>query len=196
MLIPAFQSFANLSAVSRDFQDILISNTWNKIYFKFASKDSPEMAAEILGKQRQYMHSVSRSENEGESAANLRATPQGSASKGGGHSESWRETEDFRVTPDQLRSLGMGEAFVMSGARVFHIKTPMLKFPDKIPLYEVSRRKVSVPANEKGLELEKRYKDFLIGPGDDADYGTAREVAEQREADAEAKTKAAGDPAA
>lgn len=174
MLLPAFQSFANLSAVSKDFQDIIISNTWNKIYFKFASKDSPEMAAEIMGKERRYAYSVSRSENEGASAANLRATPQGSASKGGGHSESWRETEEYRVTPDQLRSIGMGECFVMSGPRVFHIRTPMLNFP-KVPEYRVIRRKVELPRDEGVMDMDKRYKSFLIG-GDDEDFGTSDEV--------------------
>lgn len=160
-MIPAFQTFANLRAISPDFEDIIIGNTWNKVFFKFASKDSPETAAEIMGKTKKFIRSLSVSENEGASNNNLRATPQGNASKGGGMSESWRESEEYRVTPDHLKSMGMGEAVVMSGPRVFHIKTPMLLFPP-IPEFKASRHKTSMPADEIGLDLKDRYKEFLM----------------------------------
>ena len=161
-IIPAFQSFANLSVVSPDFADIIIQNTWNKCFFKFASKDSPEQAAEIIGKTRKFAYSLSRSENEGASASNLRATPHGSESKGGGFSESYRESEEYRVTPDQLKALSMGECFVMSGPRVFHVRTPMIKWPSPTPEYQVVRRKVAMPPDEFGLDFEGRYREFLM----------------------------------
>lgn len=167
-MLPAFQSFANLSVVSPDFADIIIGNTWNKVFFKFASKDSPETAAEIIGKATKFTKTMSRSENEGESANNLRATPQGSASSGAGLSEAYREVEDYRVTPDQLKSIGMGEAFVMSGPRVFHIKTPMLEFPKPVPEYRVTRHKISMAPDELGLDLPDRYKEFLMAGDPDA----------------------------
>lgn len=177
-MLPAFQSFANLSVVSPDFADIIIQNTWNKVFFKFASKDSPEMAAEIIGKTKRFARSMSKSENEGESTANLRATPAGNASKGGGLSESWREQEEFRVTPDQLKSVGMGEAFVISGSRIFHIKTPMLQLPGPLPEFKAMRRKVAMPSDERGLDFEDRYKEFLIASQDegqaDMDTGGGR----------------------
>lgn len=167
-MVPAFQTFANLSQVSPDFADIIIGNTWNKVLFKFASKDSPEMAAEIIGKTKKFAYSLSMSESEGNSAQNLRATPQGSASKSGGMSESYRQSEEYRVTPDQLRSLGMGQAFLLSGPRVFHIKTPMLKFPEPVPEFKVLRRQIPMPADEVGLNLPDRYKEFLMAVEDEA----------------------------
>jgi hypothetical protein len=160
-MLPAFQSFANLSVVSPDFSDIIVQNTWSKVFFKFASKDSPEMAAEIIGKTKKYAYTLSKSENEGNSASQLRATPQGSASKGGGMAESWREQEEYRVTPDQLKSLSMGEAFLMCGPRVFHIRTPMLTFPEPLPEYRVMRRYSKMPPDETGLDLGLDYKQFL-----------------------------------
>jgi hypothetical protein len=166
-MVPAFQTFANLRTVSPDFEDIIVGNTWNKVFFKFASKDSPETAAEIMGKTTKYMKSLSVSENEGASAANLRAAPQGSASKGGGMSESWRESEEYRVKPDHLKSLGMGEAFVMSGSRVFHVRTPMLNFPSKVPEYSVIRRKTTMAADELPLDFPQKYKEFLVSGGHD-----------------------------
>jgi ABC-type oligopeptide transport system ATPase subunit len=166
-MLPAFQSFANLSVVSPDFADIIVQNTWNKVFFKFASKDSPEQAAEIIGMTKKFAYSLSKSENEGESAQNLRATPQGSASKGGGFSESYRQSEEYRVTPDQLKALGMGEAFVMSGPRIFHLKTPMINWPSPTPEYRVARRKTSLPADEFELDFESRYREFLLSAEDE-----------------------------
>lgn len=165
-MIPAFQTFANLRAISPDFEDIIIGNTWNKVFFKFASKDSPETAAEIIGKHTKHIRSLSVSENEGNSAQNLRATPQGSASKGGGMSESWRESEEYRVSPEHLKSMGMGEAVVMSGSRVFHIKTPMLEFAGDIPEFRKTKHPTFMPADEQGLDLKDRYKEFLMSVED------------------------------
>jgi intracellular multiplication protein IcmO len=178
-MLPAFQTFANLRAVSPDFEDIIIGNTWNKVFFKFASKDSPETAAEIIGKVTKYVRSLSMSENEGSSASNLRATPQGSASKGGGLAESWRESEDYRVKPEHLKSLGMGEAVVMSGPRVYHIRTPMLNFPAPIPEFKKTRHRVSVPPDEPGLDLELEYKSFIQMPQTMADLGGGKEEPDQ-----------------
>lgn len=167
-MIPAFQTFANLRAISPDFEDIIIGNTWNKVFFKFASKDSPETAAEIIGKTKKYIRSLSMSENEGNSANNLRATPQGNASKGGGMSESWRESEEYRVAPEHLKSMGMGEAVVMSGSRVFHIRTPMLSFEGKIPEFRKTKHPTYMGADEQQLDLKERYKEFLMAADDGA----------------------------
>lgn len=165
-MIPAFQTFANLRAISPDFEDIIIGNTWNKVFFKFASKDSPETAAEIIGKHKKFVRSLSMSASEGNSAQALRATPDGSASSSGAIGESWREDEVYRVNPDHLKSMGMGEAVVISGARVFHIKTPMLKFPP-IPGFKKTKHKPVMPSDELGLDLQSRYQEFLISVPDD-----------------------------
>jgi len=171
-LIPAFQSFANLSAVSPDFADIIIQNTWNKILFKFGSKDSPEMAADIIGKTVTFQKTYSKSNNESKSQTLLRTNPQ--SSEGGGHglSESWRESEVHRVTPDQLKSLGIGEAVVMSGARMFHLNTPMLDFPKTVQPFKAIRHPCKVPSGEFELGFEKRYREFLMDANDGED-GTA-----------------------
>jgi hypothetical protein len=161
-MMPAFQSFANLAAVSKDFTDMLIQNIWTKVFFKFGSSDSAEYAAEILGSIKRAVYSVSLSESEGASANNMRVTPQGSDSKGGGLSQSWRDSDEFRVSPEKLKAMGMGECVVMSGPRIFHVKTPMLLFPKNIPTYEIVRHKVLMPADEQPLDMRTRYKEFLI----------------------------------
>lgn len=161
-MIPAFQTFANLRTVGPDFEDIIIGNTWNKVCFKFASKDSPETAAEIIGKTKKFAKSLSMSVNEGESSANIRTTPQGNASDGAGMSESWRESEEYRVSPEHLKSLGLGEAILLSGSRVFHINTPMMEFPSEISPFKVNRHRVFLPPNELGMNLKDQYEQFLM----------------------------------
>lgn len=161
-MLPAFQTFANLRTVGPDFEDIIIGNTWNKVCFKFASVDSPETAAEFIGKSKKMVKSLSMSKNEGESSSNIRTNPQGNASDGAGMSESWRESEEYRVSPEHLRGLGIGEAVVLSGTRVFHIATPMLEFPKVIPEYKVTRYRTSMPPTESPLNLDAEYKQFLM----------------------------------
>lgn len=160
-MIPAFQSFANLSVVSPDFADIIIQNTWNKVFFKFGSKDSPEIAAEILGKTKNYAYSLSQSESRSSSAQVVQAGPQSSESNSGGTGESWREQEVFRVTPDQLRRMGKGEAVVMSGPRIFHLKTPMLQM-GKVRNFQIIKHPTSVPPGVKVLNFTERYREFLV----------------------------------
>ena len=83
-------------------------------------------------------------------------------------SQSWREVEDFRVTPDQLRALGMGEVVMMTGAKLYHLKTPMLNFPKKLPPFEIVRRHTRVPSNVKCLHFEQRLNEFLTEVGEAA----------------------------
>jgi len=160
-LVPAFQSFSQLNRVSPDFADIVVQNTWNKILFKFGTKDSTEDAAEILGKTRRYQRTVSVSANQGESAQFLRTTPQSSHSDAGGMGESWREVEEYRVTPDQLRAMDKGQAVMMMGARLYHLRTPMLHFPEDVPACRVVRHRTRVPRGQQTLHFEERLHEFL-----------------------------------
>ena len=166
-MIPAFQTFANLRTVGPDFEDSIIGNTWNKVYFKMASRDSPETAAEIIGKTTKYAKSLSTSKNEGQSASDIRTNPQGNSSDGAGMSESWRATEEYRIHPDHLKSMGMGEAVLHSGSRVFHINTPMLNFPGPIPAFKATRHRTVMPPDEQGLSLKEQYKEFLMAAQDE-----------------------------
>src|SRR5690606_8013239 len=84
------------------------------------------------------------------------------ASKGGGMSQSWRESEEYRVNPEHLKRMGMGEVCIISGSRLFHAKTPMLNFPKPVPEYKVARRPTFVPPDEKCMNLQDRYRQFLV----------------------------------
>jgi len=177
-LMPGFQAFGNLQAVSDQFADIIIQNTWSKVYYRFGSQDSAELASEMMGKAVKYIRSVSKGETEGESAQFLRVNPQAAESEGGSKSESWREDEINRVTPDHLRALPVGEAVVTIGAKVYHIKVPRLTTPidneakgeERKPelIAKPSKFPTWVPKDESTLDYAKRYESFMLAAGIEA----------------------------
>ena len=162
-LIPAFQSFSQLNKVSPDFADIVIQNTWNKIIFKFGTNDGAEQAAGLFGQEAKQQKSINMTGSESSGSQALRTRPDSSLSEGGGIGMSWREMQDFRVPPDKIMALGMGEAFALSGARVYHIKTPMLNFPKKIKSCEIAHFNMKLPKDMEPLGFEERLNEFLQG---------------------------------
>lgn len=161
-LIPAFQSFANLSVVSPDFADLIIQNTWSKALFKFGSTQAEE-AAELLGQTYEFMASLGEGRSEGSSAQILRTSPTAMSSDGTSMQASYRQSEAFRVKPDHLRALGAGECFVQIGARMYHISTPMIKMPasDKIPHFRTVHRHMKMPKDEVGCGFAENYKNYI-----------------------------------
>lgn len=131
------------------------------MFFKFGSKEAEE-ACELLGKKVGYLKSLSISESESSGAQLLRTDPNATDSDGYGVGESWRQQEEFRFEPDKLKALPIGESFVMVGARAFHIKTPMVVFPEKLPPHVVIKHHIPLPLNKTPLEFEKLYKSLLI----------------------------------
>lgn len=170
-MLPGFQSFGNLRAVSPEFADIILQNTWSKALFRFGSSDSGEVAAEMIGKIRKYVYSISQSESEGASAQFLRAAPQSSESASGGMGESWREEQDYRVSPAHLAGLGIGQCILTIGSRTYHLKVPRITTPiddeeegderDPALVFHPLRRPTRVPDGERTLDLASRYASFL-----------------------------------
>lgn len=167
MMIPAFQTFANLASVSPEFEEMIIGNTFTKVFFKLGSVDSATKAADLIGQEKKFQYSVSSSRSESNSADNLRVTPESSSSASGGVGESWRQGEDYRISADKLMQMGIGECCVKSEARVFHISTQAIEFP-KVPEFKKTNFPVSLPAGITTLDLEGQYEQFLIGLKDQA----------------------------
>ena len=172
MMVPAFQTFANLASVSPEFEEMIIGNTWTKCFFKLGSTDSATKAAEFIGQEKKFQYSVSASQSESASAQSLRVTPESSQSESGGVGESWRQTDDYRISPDKLTRMGVGECVVCSGARTFHISTQAIEFP-KVAEFKKTVHPTRMPAGYSTLDLEGQYEQFLIGLRD----STPREAA-------------------
>lgn len=162
-LVPAFQSFSQLNKVSPDFADIVIQNTWTKIIFKFGTNDGAEQAASLFGEEVMQQKSINLTGSESSGSQALRTRPDSSLSEGGGLGLSWREAKDFRVPPDKVMALGMGESFVITGARMYHIRSPMLLYPDNANTCEIARFNMRNAAGMEPLDFENRLDEFLLG---------------------------------
>lgn len=162
MMIPAFQTFANLASVSPEFEEMIIGNTWTKCFFKLGSVDSATKAADLIGQEKKFQYSVSASQSESASAQSLRVTPESSQSESGGFGESWRQMEEYRISPDKLTRMGVGECVVCSGSRTFHIGTQAIEFPP-VPEFKKTNFPTKLPTGISTLDLEGQYDQFLIG---------------------------------
>lgn len=162
-LVPAFQSFSQLNKVSPDFADIVVQNTWTKIIFKFGTNDGAEQASSLFGEEVMQQKSINLTGSESSGSQALRTRPDSSLSEGGGLGLSWREAKDFRVPPDKVMALGMGESFVITGSRMYHMRSPMLLYPDDANTCEIARFNMRNAKDMEPLDFESRLDEFLLG---------------------------------
>lgn len=126
-LFPAFQTLANLEVVSPDFAQMVLGNTWTKIFFKLGTQETAEPVADLIGKEMQIARSMTHSNNRSENNPILAVAPEGGEGEGMGVSEGEREEERHRVSPEDLKALGKGECVVLYGGdAVFNIRVPMI----------------------------------------------------------------------
>lgn len=178
-IIPGFQAMGNLGKVSPEFSDILMQNTWSKVFYRFGGADSAEAAADMIGMVKRLQYTLSTSAGAGDSAQMIQAAPQHSNSSSSGFGESWREIEEYRVTPAHLSGLGVGECVMTIARRVYHLRVPMLNTPvsnrgegevrgssfvDEFS-FVPRHNKISIPPNERPINLEKDYGRFMLGGG-------------------------------
>ncbi|WP_414039406.1 type IV secretory system conjugative DNA transfer family protein [Acidithiobacillus sp. M4-SHS-6] len=172
-MMPGFQSFANLTAVSDDFADMVTQSMYTKLFFHFGAKDSAEMAAEIIGKEKKMQYSVTSNKSEGASERFLQAAPDSSESATGAVGESWREAEEYRVSPDKLTALVPGESIVLIGNRLYHMVTPRITTPvDTAEPDSQERRdltfkplqfRTQIEDGKRGLNFAETYGKYLMG---------------------------------
>lgn len=133
ILNPAIQTMANFDAISPELQEMVIGNTWTKVYFKVGTQDSAERAGDLIGLETRPLIGISESSGSGASAqANDLSMSDGvSDNSGTGYNE--KESEEYKVSPDQLKSLGKGEAIVTyGGSQVYHIKIPYIQASEQL----------------------------------------------------------------
>lgn len=172
-MMPGFQSFANLTAVSEDFADMVTQSMYSKLFFHFGAKDSAEMAAEIIGKEKKMQYSVTSNKSEGASERFLQSAPDSSESETGATGESWREAEEYRVSPDKLTALVPGESIVLIGNRLYHMVTPRITTPvDTAESGSQERENLSfkplqfrtqMEDGKKGLNFAETYGKYMQG---------------------------------
>lgn len=126
-LMPATQTRANFEAISKELEQMITGNTWTKVFFKMGTYETAEAAANIIGKTRQGAISIAQNRGQSASGLDLNVSPvrqQGDSSALG---ITERDEEVYRVHPDQLTSLDMGECMVsFGGDRLYHIRVPLI----------------------------------------------------------------------
>lgn len=129
MLMPAVQTNSNFAAISEELSEMIEGNTWVKAYFKLGSQGTAEAAAEFVGMTKRVQKTLSVSDSTSETATLVNPSPSQSAGDSSGVSYSEKEAEEYRVSPDDFKALGKGEAIILYGGdRIYPVKIPRITF--------------------------------------------------------------------
>lgn len=136
MMIPAFQTKANLEVLGDELLRTVSGNTLTKVYFKPGENDTAEWMSEMIGEEMRADHSISASEGTGKQrSAHVGADPSGWTNQGSvGFSESLRD--QAKITGSDLMKLGKGECIVQyDGSNVYHVRSPLVSFDEQLKQY-------------------------------------------------------------
>lgn len=157
ILAPAYQTMANLESVSEEFAQMVIGNTWVKVYFKVGTHETAEKAADTIGEEKKIQDSLSIVGGESSSGKNAGTGADGSASKNENIGFGEREGDGYKVSPDDLKGLDKGEAIItIGGASVYHVRIPQITYTKSF-IEEYPRAKINHfrPRFAKGIDLFK-----------------------------------------
>lgn len=164
-MMPSVQTMANLDAISKELTEFIIGNTEINVFFRIGSQDSAEKVAELIGMELKKKYRISYSDNS--SRTDVDGVPGAPKATSSSDSFSFTEelSEEYRISPDMLKSLAKGEAIVLYGKhKIYHIKVPTFSFdPAVTPNFTINRPPPR-PAR-RGLNLHKReMQEKLLSP--------------------------------
>ncbi|KAA0946255.1 putative TraG family protein (plasmid) [Pseudomonas veronii 1YdBTEX2] len=166
-LFPAAQTLANLDVVSPDFKEMIIGNTWTKIFFKIGTQATAVECADLIGMKIGIAKSLSGTQNESSSSPLLNVAPEGGTGAAAGISEGEREQEEYKVSPDDLKALGKGECIIQYGGdQIFNVRVPMITIDKKLQK-EIGRIRINHfrKASVEGADYFKNSDKYLGGSG-------------------------------
>ena len=163
ILMPAVQTFENLSSVSEELLAFVLDNTEINVFFKVGSDETAEKVAKMIGKEMKKAVSISSTAGRMDDMTPLNPDMSQSQRSSDGFSHSEQLVEDYRITPEALMSLELGEALVLySKNRVYHIRFPLLK-PKRKTNFVLNR--FVAQQSVKGLDLHKREVQEMLSEG-------------------------------
>lgn len=168
ILMPAAQTFANFEAISPELAEMVLGNTWTKVFFKLGTHETAEKAADMIGMTRKAAKSISDSDSETDSAPNIQVAPDAALADSKGITIGMREEEVYLVHPDVLKGLDKGQCIVsFGGDKVYNIRVPMVtvsqEFRDKLGPVRINRQDLP-PV--RGLDLVNAIDRFLRADSD------------------------------
>jgi hypothetical protein len=160
---PLAQTAANFQAISDELYEMVIGNAWTKVVFKVGTQGTALETAELIGMEKTIVKTMGDTSNESSSFASLKVNPGTNVGRSSGMSYQEREQEDYRVSPDQLKSLGMGEAVITYGhTELFNVRIPRLTFSEQLEsqatTIEVNRYR---PKGVNGADFFKNADRYL-----------------------------------
>jgi hypothetical protein len=175
-----FQENSSIEALGSSFLGSIIGNTYSKLFFKPANRETADTWADLIGKHKVVVESMSRNFGGGASAAALRVTPDSQRSQSAGIGLSYKETEEYRLSAEKLARLDFGQAALLYGAsRIYDLRVPKLDFSPTMRAelgdMELQRPRSSFNRNVKGLNLFDKFKDFMTELSEMPDVRRTRE---------------------
>lgn len=168
VMIPAFQTKANLETLGPELRAMVSGNTLTKVFFKPGEPEVAQWMSEMIGKEMQVQRTISAgtSANQRQAAMGERLSKGAVDGRSSGDSLNFSESakEGFKVTPDDLAKLGKGECVVLhDGHRVFKVHVPRLTFTPEFAAQAGPFRLNHPPVSDAGigLDLLPRAREFL-----------------------------------
>lgn len=167
VMLPAFQTRANLEVLGEELRAMVSGNTLTKVFFKPGEPDTAEWMADMIGKEMQTQYSVSASSSTAhkDTTFNERvikgSTDSDTHNNNIGYSESLRE--DYKITASDLTKLSAGECIVThDGSNVYHVRVPRLTFDkafaDEVGPFQLNRPRIK---EARGLKLFENSKNYI-----------------------------------
>lgn len=133
VMVPAFQTRANLATLGDELVAQVAGNTLTKIFFKPGEPETAKWMADMIGQEMQEQRSQSSNETISARNASLADRVRGAGGTLGGSGDGAGESRStrfgYRVTPDDLVRLGRGEAVALyDGAKVYKLHIPRVTF--------------------------------------------------------------------
>lgn len=164
MIFPAAQIQANFDAISEDMGQMVMGNTYTKVFFRLGTAEASESAAKLIGMRKRALKTVSDSDSESDSVQTLRLSPDAANSFGQGLAIGMREEEVYRVHPDEIAALDKGQCIVVygDGGKVYDLRVPMFSLhKDLSKAMGVGRINHRMMPKVEGLSFTNKIAEFV-----------------------------------
>lgn len=162
---PAFQTFANLETDEKENKEMILGNTYTKIFYKLGTNTTATEASEMLGNRRRTTYAIGEGHGASISGAEVDTSPIKNQGDSAASTTMQRDEEVAKVTPEQFMALPIGECIVFyDGNRIYHLKTPIFKItPEARKVLNLDNNQLNrfVMPEVEGLDLFEKVKNLL-----------------------------------
>ena len=155
ILCPAYQTVANLEAVSPEFLQMVVGNTWIKVHFKVGTHETAEFVADSIGEEKQVQASLSISGGESSSINPAGVAPDQNSGTSENIGFGERQMDGYKVSPNDIKALDKGEAIItIGGDRIYHVRIPKIEFSKEM-IAHFSKAKINKRSTPfvRGIDL-------------------------------------------